>query len=49
MRGEEWGTGGWKKEGVVRLMPRGLGLGSSASWEKMVGKQSVVLDSFIHL
>lgn len=45
---ERGSMGGWKKEGV-RLMPQGLGLGSSASWDKMVGKQSIVLTSFIHL
>ncbi len=46
---EEGRMGGWKKEGFVRLMPQGLGLGSSASWEKMVGKRSIALPSFIHL
>lgn len=46
---EEGRMRGWKKEVVVRLMPEGLGLGSSASWEKMVGKRSVVLThSYIH-
>ena len=46
---EEGRMRGWKKEVVVRLMPEGLGLGSAASWEKMVGKRSVVLThSYIH-
>lgn len=31
-----------EKGGVVRLMPQGLGLGSSAFWEKMVRKRHIV-------
>lgn len=31
-----------EKGGVVRLMPQGLGLGSSAFWEKMVRKRRIV-------
>lgn len=46
---EGGGWGKWKKEGVVRLMSRGLGLGSSASWEKMMRKRCIVPTSFIYL
>lgn len=40
-----WGV---EKEGVIRLMPQGLSLGSSASWEKMVREWCIVSISFKH-
>lgn len=41
--------GGKRRGGVIRLMPQGLSLGSSASWEKMVREWCIVSTSFKHL